>query len=63
MLELDVYAGGVRPLNKILERGPGLATLAGLRFKVDRNHDLEPRFIAAVPNELRPRIETQPSSA
>ena len=63
MLELEVYAPGVRDLNKILELGHELETLAGLRFKVDRNHDLEPRFIAAVPNELRPRIETQPSSA
>lgn len=83
MLELEVYAAGVRDLNKILELDHELETLAGLRYKVDRNHDLvyleleqptvtfreiraafrklglEPRFIGAIPDELRPKVKTQ----
>ncbi len=40
MLELEVYAAGVRDLHKILELDHELETIAGLRYKVDRNHDL-----------------------
>jgi hypothetical protein len=40
MLELEVYAAGVRDLNKILDLGHELEALPGLRYKVDRNHDL-----------------------
>lgn len=40
MLELEIYAAGVRDLNKILELDQELAHLAGLRYKVDRNHDV-----------------------
>lgn len=40
MLELEVYAPGVRDLNKILELEHELEPLAGLRYKVDSNHDL-----------------------
>jgi hypothetical protein len=84
MFELEVYAAGVRDLNKILELEHQLAAVAGLRYKVDRNHDLvymeleeptmtfreiraifrklglEPRFIGAIPPELRPKTKTQP---
>ncbi len=83
MHELEVYAPGVRDLNKILELDHALDTLPGLRYKVDRNHDLiyleieeqsvtvreiravfrklglEPRFVGAIPPELRPRSKTQ----
>ena len=83
MLELEVYAAGVRDLNKILELDHALETVAGLRYKVDRNHDLvyleleeptvtfrdlraifrkldlEPRFVGAIPSELRPKTKTQ----
>ncbi len=83
MFELEVYAAGVRDLNKILELDHELETLPGLRYKVDRNHDLvyleleeatvtfreiraafrklglEPRFVGAIPSELRPKIKTQ----
>ena len=83
MLELEVYAAGVRDLDKILELGHELETVAGLRYKVDRNHDLvyleleeptvtfreirasfrklglEPRFVGAIPSELRPKSKTQ----
>ena len=87
MIELEVYAAGVRDLNKILELDHELEAIAGLRYKVDSNHDLvyleldeepsitfreirgifrklglDPRFIGAVPPELRPRSKTQPMS-
>jgi hypothetical protein len=84
MIELEVYAAGVRDLNKILELDHELEAIAGLRYKIDSNHDLvyldleeptitfreiraifrkldlDPRFIGAVPPELRPKNETQP---
>jgi hypothetical protein len=84
MIELEVYAAGVRDLNKILELDHQLEAVTGLRYKVDSNHDLvyleleepiislreiraifrkidlEPRFVGAVPPELRPRTKTQP---
>ena len=83
MLELEVYAAGLRDLDKILELDHQLAAIPGLRYKVDRNHDLvyfeldqptitfrdiraifrklglDPRFIGAVPVELRPNTKTQ----
>jgi hypothetical protein len=86
MIELEVYAAGVRDLNKILELDHELETVAGLRYKIDSNHDLvyleleeatitlreirsifrklelEPRFVGAVPSELRPKTKTQPLS-
>lgn len=86
MIELEVYAAGVRDLNKILELGHELEAVPSLRYKVDGNHDivyleldeptitfreiralflklgLEPRFVGAVPPELRPRSKTQPLS-
>jgi hypothetical protein len=40
MLELEVYAAGVRDLNKILELDHQLEAVPGLRYKVDSNHDL-----------------------
>jgi len=39
MLELEVYAAGVRDLNKIL--------------------GLDPKFVGAIPAELRPKTKTQ----
>lgn len=84
MIELEVYAAGVRDLNKILELDHELEAVPGLRYKVDSNHDLvyleldqptitvreiravfvrlglAPRFVGAVPPELRPRSKTQP---
>ena len=83
MIELEVYAAGVRDLNKILELDHELETIPTLRYKVDRNHDLvylefeeptinireiraifrklgfEPRFVGAIPAELRPKTKTQ----
>ena len=84
MIELEVYAAGLRDLNKILELDHQLEAITGLRYKVDSNHDLvyleldepiinlreiraiflklglDPRFIGAVPPELRPKTKTQP---
>jgi hypothetical protein len=86
MLELEVYAAGLRDLNKILELDHQLEAIPGLRYKVDSNHDivyldldeptitfreiraifkrlgLDPRFIGAIPPELRPKTKTQPLS-
>ena len=83
MLELEVYAAGVRDLNKILELDIELEAIPGLHYKVDRNHDivyleleaptvtfreirsifrkldLEPKFVGAIPAELRPKTKTQ----
>ena len=87
MIELEVYAAGVRDLNKILELDHELEAVPGLRYKVDSNHDivylelneatitmheirgvfirlgLEPRFVGAIPPELRPGSKTQLLSA
>ena len=83
MIELDVYAAGVRDLHKILELEHELEAVAGLRYKVDSNHDIvyleldeptitfreiraifrklgfDPRFVGAIPPELRPKSKTQ----
>jgi hypothetical protein len=40
MIELEVYAAGLRNLDTILELDRQLATVPGLRYKVDENHDL-----------------------
>lgn len=83
MLELEVYAAGVRDLNKVLELDQELQGVVGLRYKVDANHDLvyleieeptvtvsdirsifrrlalQPRFVGAIPEELRLKTKTQ----
>lgn len=40
MIELEVYAAGVRSLEKILELDRELETVPGLRYKIDSNHDI-----------------------
>jgi hypothetical protein len=40
MIELEVYAAGLRNIDKILELDHLLETIPGLRYKVDRSHDL-----------------------
>ena len=40
MIELEVYARGLRDLNKILELDLQLEPIAGLHYKIDTNHDL-----------------------
>jgi hypothetical protein len=83
MIELEVYAAGVRVLDKILELDHQLEAVPSLRYKVDSNHDivymeldeptvtfreigmifrklgLEPRFVGAIPPEVRPMTKTQ----
>ena len=84
MIELEIYAAGLRNIDKILELDHQLEAIPRLRYKVDRNHDLvylemeetaitlrelramfrniglEPRFIGAVPDEMREKSKTQP---
>ncbi len=40
MIELEVYAAGVRELDKIMQLDHSLETVPGLRYKVDSNHDI-----------------------
>lgn len=40
MLELEVYAAGVRSVDKILALDHELEAVPGLRYKVDSNHDI-----------------------
>lgn len=40
MIELEIYAAGVRDLKNILELDHALETMPGLRYKIDRNHDI-----------------------
>jgi len=83
MIELEIYAAGVRELARILELEHELEALHGVRYKVDTNHDIvyleldeptvtfreirsifvklgfEPKFVGAIPAELRPKTKTQ----
>jgi hypothetical protein len=40
MVELEVYAAGVRSPDKMMGLALELDTLTGLRYKVDTNHDI-----------------------
>ncbi len=40
MIELEVYAAGVRDLSKILKLDQQLQAVAGLRYKVNSHHDM-----------------------
>jgi hypothetical protein len=40
MIEVEIYAAGVRQLEKILELDHEFEAVAGLRYKVDSNHDI-----------------------
>ena len=40
MIELEIYAPGVRNLEKVLELDHELEALPGLRYKIDPNHDI-----------------------
>ncbi|MEI8235434.1 MAG: hypothetical protein WCH57_12230 [Verrucomicrobiota bacterium] len=40
MIELEVYAAGVRDMKVILELDHVLEGIPGLRYKIDRNHDI-----------------------
>ena len=40
MIDLEIYAAGVRNLEKILELNLEFESVPGLRYKVDSNHDI-----------------------
>ena len=40
MIELEVYAAGIRNLEKILELDHEFEAVPGLRYKIDSNHDI-----------------------
>ena len=40
MIELEIYAPGLRETDKIMELDHALSAVAGLRFKVDGHHDI-----------------------
>jgi len=40
MFEIEIYARGLREMGKILELDRQLVEIAGLRYKVDANHDI-----------------------
>ena len=40
MFEVEIYARGLREVNKILELDRQLVEITGLRYKVDTNHDI-----------------------
>jgi hypothetical protein len=40
MIDLEIYAAGVRNLEKILQLNLEFESVPGLRYKVDSNHDI-----------------------
>jgi hypothetical protein len=40
MFEVEIYARGLREMGKILELDRQLVEIAGLRYKVDTNHEI-----------------------
>jgi hypothetical protein len=40
MIELEIYAHGLREMGKILELDRQLVVIDGLRYKLDTNHDI-----------------------
>lgn len=40
MAELEIYAPGVREMEKVMQLDSELGTIPALRFKVDANHDI-----------------------
>ena len=40
MIELEIYAAGIRNLEKILELDHEFEAVPGLRYKIDSNHDI-----------------------
>jgi hypothetical protein len=40
MVEVEVYARGLREMGKILELDRQLVEIGGLRYKLDTNHDI-----------------------
>jgi len=40
MIEIEIYARGLREMDKILELDRELVQINGLRYKLDTNHDI-----------------------
>ncbi len=40
MFEVEIYARGLREMDKVLELDRQLVEIAGLRYKMDTNHDI-----------------------
>ena len=40
MFEVEIYAHGLREMGKILELDQQLVEIAGVRYKMDTNHDI-----------------------
>jgi hypothetical protein len=40
MIELEIYAAGIRSLEKILELDHEFEAIPGMHYKVDSNHDI-----------------------
>jgi hypothetical protein len=40
MIEIEIYARGLREMGKILELDRQLVEVGGLRYKLDTNHDI-----------------------
>ncbi len=67
MIELEIYAPGLRETDKIMELDHALSAVAGLRFKVDSNHDIvylefeePPAMTSAEVRNVFDRIGLQP---
>ncbi len=66
MIELEVYAAGIRDLNKVLQLDHEMSALSGLRYKVDTNHDIvymemdEPTFTIDDIKAIFQRLELEP---
>ncbi len=66
MIELEVYATGLRDLEKILELDHQLAAIPGLRYKVDSNQDLvyleldEPTITASEIRAIFKKLDLDP---
>ena len=40
MLEIEIYASGIRDTQNIMNLGHAFETVEGIRYKVDGNHDI-----------------------
>lgn len=58
MIELEVYAAGVRAMDKIMELDSKLGAVGGLRYKVDSNHDIVYMEFDGDPNTNLSQIKT-----
>lgn len=52
MIELEVYAAGVRQADKMMGLALELDSISGLRYKVDTNHDIVYMEFESQPPEL-----------